>query len=856
MTYRALFLAAALALPACTSCNAPPVKERLKTEGDSCEKDINCDTGLCFALAGQAQKCGRKCSAGCTAEEVCTQIDLQRFGCVPKREGLCKTCATDSDCPYPADRCIVVGTAKVCGRDCSFDNACPESYHCTTAHDSNGTEIAAQCEPKSGTCECTAISVGQRLTCQQGNDAGTCTGTRTCEAAGYGPCTAKQPGVEVCNGQDDNCNTQVDEDLGETTCGKGECKRTVSNCVNGMPQTCVEGTGSPEICDEKDNDCDGTVDDGINKNSVTYCGSCTNSCSVANGVAKCTTGTCGVDSCTAPYKDCDGVYGNGCEANTDTSLLHCGGCAKPCTAANATPTCSTGTCTFVCLPGYGDLDKVASNGCEALCTATDTPELGFVDANCDGIDGDLSKAIFVDTVSGNDSSAGTKAAPKKTISSGLSAAAAANPKKEVYVSKGVYSEAVTLANGVSLYGGYDASNGWSRSNSNTTILLSPSAVGFAGLGLNAPMTVQLFSINATSASGTAAGGEGNSSYGALILNSTGPILLSALTVNPGNGSAGLAGSAGSTGSAAGGGGNAFNTSRGDRGYSPCGAHGGYGGDGVGSVGGGNMGDPGTQVFNGGAAGPGGNPGASGSCSAGSSGNGGDAPPLTVGGSQGNGGLGGQANINIGVLNAGTLYLPPSGFIGLTGYPGGGGGGGGAGGGTANGTPTFCTDCAALWSGGGGGGGGGGCGGVGGSGGRGGGGSFGFGIISSVVTIESTKVTTGNGGKGGDGGNGGGGGSPGGPGGGVVGASRSTYCSTRQAGRGADGAWGGWGGTGGGGSGGTGGPSMCVFYKGTAPTTNNLQCFTGQVGLGGLGGWGVVRAPSGPAGVSGTVVASN
>lgn len=45
-------------------------------------------------------------------------------------------------------------------------------------------------------------------------------------------------GTEVCNGLDDDCNDQIDEGLGATTCGLGDCERTVSNCIAGVPQVC------------------------------------------------------------------------------------------------------------------------------------------------------------------------------------------------------------------------------------------------------------------------------------------------------------------------------------------------------------------------------------------------------------------------------------------------------------------------------------------------------------------------------------------------------------------------------------------------------------------------------------------
>ncbi len=89
-------------------------------------------------------------------------------------------------------------------------------------------------------------------------------GTQTCGPdRAWGACVGQVlPSAEVCNGLDDNCNGQVDDALGQTTCGVGVCQRTVDNCRNGVPQTCTPGTPSQEICGNGiDDDCNGIVDD-------------------------------------------------------------------------------------------------------------------------------------------------------------------------------------------------------------------------------------------------------------------------------------------------------------------------------------------------------------------------------------------------------------------------------------------------------------------------------------------------------------------------------------------------------------------------------------------------------------------
>ena len=53
--------------------------------------------------------------------------------------------------------------------------------------------------------------------------------------------------------------------------------------------------------------------------------------------------------------------------------------------------------------------------------APDLPDLGFVDSNCDGIDGTEKDAIFV-SPNGNDGNPGTKSQPKREVQAAVTAA--------------------------------------------------------------------------------------------------------------------------------------------------------------------------------------------------------------------------------------------------------------------------------------------------------------------------------------------------------------------------------------------------------------------------------------------------
>lgn len=103
------------------------------------------------------------------------------------------------------------------------------------------------------------------------------------------------PGAqEVCDGTlDNNCNGMVDEGCTCTngaarSCGSdtGECLSGTETCVDGSWNGICSGETGPvaEVCDGRDNDCDGAVDEGLDADGDTIADCYDNCPSVANTV--------------------------------------------------------------------------------------------------------------------------------------------------------------------------------------------------------------------------------------------------------------------------------------------------------------------------------------------------------------------------------------------------------------------------------------------------------------------------------------------------------------------------------------------------------------------------------------------
>lgn len=490
-------------------------------------------------------------------------------------------------------------------------------------------------------------------------------------------------------------------------------------------------------------------------------------------------------------------------------------------------------------PGFiADSTDCNDNSVSSFPGAVDLPDEGFIDSNCDGIDGTESAAIFVAT-SGNNANPGTKLLPVQTIAMGISRAIAQG-KSQIYVSMGVYATKVTISNGISIYGGYNAGANWGRSAYYTTIIQnslpqSGRISALEGANITTPTIVDRVSIQTGNAIGT-----GIHNYAVYCLSCT-ALTISNSLINSGNGSSGANGFPGVNGTngVAGSNGNGGSCSSN---VTATGGSGGIFACTTGATNGGNGGNGGygnqngTNGTNGALSGGGfGIGGAGGTLGNNSSGNPGANGTDGQNGANGVGGSGGNSG---GI--SGNFWFTNNGSDGATGARGGGGGAGGGGGG-------FFVVVDIGTGNGGGGGGAGGCPGTGGRGGLGGGASFGMLLVSSTgIILTNNIITSGNGGTGGNGGIAGTGGL------GSNGGIGASVC-TSSVGKGGNGGAGGDGGAGGGGGGGAGGPSFSIGRYGTTVSILGNTLSFGNGGAGGIGGAsGGNPGGTGSAGSNGTV----
>lgn len=245
--------------------------------------------------------------------------------------------------------------------------------------------------------------------------------------------------VELCNGLDDDCDTQTDEDFAKLgqPCEGVECKAAgVYVCsADQKGVECEKGDPPDEVCNGKDDDCDGNVDEDysmVGKGCAVGVGACRKL-----GKLTCSEGylSCDAEPGTPAGKEvcgnlidenCNGIYDEGCACEPGT-FLPCGTDVGACTSG-VLPCLESGVffdlCVDAILPGLeicdgqdNDCDGSVDEECE--CEADDSRECAAdaglctsgtqhcvdgtwglcevnniaADENCDGVDNDCDGAV-------------------------------------------------------------------------------------------------------------------------------------------------------------------------------------------------------------------------------------------------------------------------------------------------------------------------------------------------------------------------------------------------------------------------------------------------------------------------------
>jgi hypothetical protein len=229
-------------------------------------------------------------------------------------------------------------------------------------------------------------------------------------------CECAPSGQEAgqCDYLDNDCDGAVDEDfdLQASLEHCGRCQRacaldgalaacvggacTIAGCprgfhdidglpANGCEYACTPSPSQEEVCDARDNDCDGLVDEDWPVGDLCVvegeCGQGALECDGTGRGVRCDTAPGSSadrsvpEQCNGHDDDCDGAIDEEIpEALVAADPSNCGGCGHVCPQRpGAVSVCDDAVCGFACAPGFLDADRIDANGCELACNAN--PEI-------------------------------------------------------------------------------------------------------------------------------------------------------------------------------------------------------------------------------------------------------------------------------------------------------------------------------------------------------------------------------------------------------------------------------------------------------------------------------------------------